>query len=78
MIGVFEKPIYVDFDENLCAHSRNSLTGCSRCLMYVLRAIESLATMLRLTRLSAGAAACAGPFVRPEQHRQLFHRSMAV
>ena len=32
MIGVFEKPIYVDFDENLCAHSRNSLTGCSRCL----------------------------------------------
>ena len=32
MIGEFEKPIYVDFDENLCAHSRNSLVGCSRCL----------------------------------------------
>jgi len=32
MIGDFEKPIYVTFDENLCAHSRNSITGCSRCL----------------------------------------------
>ena len=32
MIGEFEKPIYVNFDENLCAHSRNSLVGCSRCL----------------------------------------------
>ena len=32
MIGEFEKPIYVNFDENLCAHSRNSLPGCSRCL----------------------------------------------
>ncbi len=32
MIGSFEKPIYVDFDENLCAHSRNGLTGCTRCL----------------------------------------------
>jgi len=32
MIGDFEKPIYVTFDENLCAHSRNSITGCSKCL----------------------------------------------
>ena len=32
MIGDFEKPIYVDYDADLCAHSRNSLTGCSRCL----------------------------------------------
>ncbi|MEX0503817.1 4Fe-4S dicluster domain-containing protein [Alphaproteobacteria bacterium LSUCC0719] len=32
MIGAFEKPIYVDYDANLCAHSRNSLNGCSRCL----------------------------------------------
>ena len=32
MIGEFEKPIYVDYDADLCAHSRNSLTGCSRCL----------------------------------------------
>ncbi|MGB2123241.1 MAG: 4Fe-4S dicluster domain-containing protein, partial [Candidatus Puniceispirillaceae bacterium] len=32
MIGAFEKPIYVDYDAGLCAHSRNSLNGCSRCL----------------------------------------------
>ena len=32
MIGEFEKPIYVDYDAALCAHSRNSLNGCSRCL----------------------------------------------
>jgi ferredoxin len=32
MIGEFEKPIYVNFDENLCAHSRNRIDGCSRCL----------------------------------------------
>ena len=32
MIGEFEKPIYVDFDENLCAHSRNGVAGCTRCL----------------------------------------------
>jgi len=32
MIGQFEKPIYVDFNENLCAHSRNSKTGCTKCL----------------------------------------------
>ena len=32
MIGAFEKPIYVDYNADLCAHSRNSLNGCSRCL----------------------------------------------
>ena len=32
MIGEFEKPIYVAYDADLCAHSRNSLSGCSRCL----------------------------------------------
>ena len=31
-IGEFEKPIYVKFDETLCAHSRNKIMGCSNCL----------------------------------------------
>ena len=31
MIGEFEKPIYVKYDEGLCAHSRNKIDGCSRC-----------------------------------------------
>ena len=32
LIGEFEKPIYVNFDETICAHSRNKIDGCSRCL----------------------------------------------
>ncbi len=32
MIGEFEKPLYVDFDADICAHSRNGLVGCSNCL----------------------------------------------
>ncbi len=30
--GVFEKPLYIRFDANLCAHSRASQKGCERCL----------------------------------------------
>ena len=32
LIGDFEKPIYVNFDDNICAHSRNKIDGCSRCI----------------------------------------------
>ena len=32
MVGEFEKPRYVQYEEKLCAHSRNTLTGCTRCL----------------------------------------------
>ena len=32
MIGEFEKPIYVNFNDSLCAHSRNEKSGCSKCL----------------------------------------------
>ncbi|WP_371378411.1 4Fe-4S binding protein [Thalassotalea aquiviva] len=31
-IGVIEKPRYVEINPALCAHSRNDLLGCSRCL----------------------------------------------
>ncbi|MEL7149329.1 MAG: 4Fe-4S binding protein [Pseudomonadota bacterium] len=30
--GVFEKPIYIRFEETLCAHSRAQRKGCDRCL----------------------------------------------
>ena len=30
--GEFEKPIYVDYDASICAHSRNRITGCTKCL----------------------------------------------
>lgn len=32
LVGEFEKPRYVDFHADLCAHSRSQKTGCTRCL----------------------------------------------
>lgn len=32
MVGTFDKPKFIDFTPSLCAHSRNTLTGCTRCL----------------------------------------------
>ena len=32
LVGEFDKPIYVNFFENLCAHARSTVTGCTRCL----------------------------------------------
>jgi ferredoxin len=32
LVGTFDKPRYVDFDAAICAHSRNRITGCTRCL----------------------------------------------
>ncbi len=32
MVGKFEKPLYVDFTADLCAHSRNDAVGCNNCL----------------------------------------------
>ena len=32
LIGEFEKPLYVSYKPDICAHSRNTKTGCTRCL----------------------------------------------
>ncbi len=32
LVGGFDKPRYVDFDADLCAHSRSRIVGCRRCL----------------------------------------------
>jgi ferredoxin len=32
MVGTFDKPVFIDFAADLCAHSRNGITGCTRCL----------------------------------------------
>lgn len=32
MVGTFEKPLHIRFEESLCAHSRAKQTGCTRCL----------------------------------------------
>ena len=32
LIGTFDKPRYITFKSEVCAHSRSRLTGCTRCL----------------------------------------------
>ena len=32
LVGTFDKPRFINFEEALCAHSRSSITGCTRCL----------------------------------------------
>ncbi|MEJ1158056.1 4Fe-4S binding protein [Prosthecomicrobium sp. N25] len=32
LVGTFEKPRYIAFREDLCAHSRSRIVGCRRCL----------------------------------------------
>jgi ferredoxin len=32
LVGTFEKPLYIDLTEHLCAHSRANQIGCSKCL----------------------------------------------
>ena len=32
MIGTFEKPQFIDYDPAICAHSRNQITGCNKCI----------------------------------------------
>jgi len=32
LTGTFEKPRYITFAEDLCAHSRSKIVGCTRCL----------------------------------------------
>jgi ferredoxin len=32
LVGTFDKPRYVTFHDELCAHSRSRITGCVRCL----------------------------------------------
>jgi ferredoxin len=32
LVGTFDKPRYITFNEQLCAHSRSQIVGCTRCL----------------------------------------------
>lgn len=32
MVGEFEKPKFFEYKANFCAHSRNSISGCSKCI----------------------------------------------
>lgn len=52
LVGEFEKPKFFDFKAGLCAHGRNSINGCSRCIDVC----------------STGAIASDGDKVRVEPH----------
>ena len=32
LVGTFDKPRYIDFTADICAHSRSKIVGCTRCL----------------------------------------------
>ena len=32
MVGEFEKPRYVDYDPDICAHAKNEIPGCTNCI----------------------------------------------
>src|SRR6266705_1585068 len=32
LVGTFDKPRFIHFEETLCAHSRSGIVGCTRCL----------------------------------------------
>ena len=61
-VGEFEKPRYVAFTAELCAHSRSRKTGCTRCLEQCpTGAITPLGDHVAIDPLvCAGCGACAG------------------
>ena len=52
MVGEFEKPRFFAYNENICAHSRSSKTGCNQCLEVC----------------STGAIAPEGDYVKVDPH----------
>jgi ferredoxin len=61
MTGEFEKPLYVDYDAGICAHSRSSKSGCNKCLdVCPTGAITSAGDSVAIAaKICAGCGACA-------------------
>lgn len=61
MVGEFDKPLYIDFKADLCAHSRSKITGCTRCLdVCATKAITSAGDTVAIDALvCAGCGNCA-------------------
>ncbi len=59
--GTFDKPRYVDFKAELCAHSRSGVTGCTRCLdLCPTGAITPAGDYVAISaEICAGCGACA-------------------
>ncbi|MFQ5773302.1 MAG: 4Fe-4S binding protein, partial [Kiloniellaceae bacterium] len=61
MVGEYEKPRYVLYDADICAHSRSRQTGCTRCLdVCPASAIRSAGDTVEIdAHVCAGCGACA-------------------
>ena len=60
-VGDFEKPRFFEYRENLCAHSRSGIEGCSRCIdVCSTEAIASVGDKVEVDpHLCMGCGACA-------------------
>ena len=78
LVGGFDKPRYIEFTEELCAHSRSKIVGCRRCLdlcptgaaAYALPPADKLLRKLRamLTTYRAAGGARAIVLLHDEPH----------
>lgn len=61
LVGTFDKPKYIEFHGELCAHSRSKITGCTRCLdLCPTGAISPAGDMVAIDQaICAGCGACA-------------------
>ena len=61
MVGEYQKPRYIDYNGDICAHSRNRQTGCTRCLdVCPTSAIVSAGDIVEIDPfICAGCGACA-------------------
>jgi ferredoxin len=61
LVGTFDKPRYIAFSENLCAHSRSRIVGCHRCLdLCPTGAIEAAGDHVAIdANICAGCGQCA-------------------
>jgi ferredoxin len=61
LVGSFEKPRYINFNEELCAHSRSKIVGCKRCLdLCPTAAIAPAGNHVTIdSRICAGCGHCA-------------------
>lgn len=60
-VGTFEKPLYVTYNADICAHSRSNITGCRNCLDNCpAGAITSIGDHVEIDPgICAGCGACA-------------------